>query len=347
MKNIAPPLTFILVIFVIAACGGVDEETLVVYSGRSEALVEPLVERFEESSDHEIEVRFGRDAQLFAALSEEGDQSPADVYWANTAGALAAAANSGLLTPLPDSITQRARAFGPTDAAWVPITARFRVLAYDTVDVDPSELPSSVMDLPSLEEFDGRIGWTPTYSSFQDFVTLMRLNEGPEATVQWLRDMKELNPVSFTSNTPMLRAMAEGEIDLALTNHYYVWRMKYGDKRDEEDSESYLGNPGLPINIYHFAPGDVGNLALVTGAGLLATSDRNEAALDFITYLLSTDAQRFATELIREYPVVDGVETPGYLIPIDSAQQIIPDVDYAELRDLEATLELLREAGVI
>ena len=373
MRTSATLTVLLFVTLLISACtGGAEEDELVVYSGRSEALVETLVERYEDSTGREVSIRFGSDAQLMAALQEEGQESPADVFWANTAGALAAAAENGLLQPLPDSITNRAAAFGPTNAPWVPITARFRVLAYDTVDVNPSQLPASVMDLPSLQEFEGRIGWTPTYSSFQDFITLMRLEEGPEATRSWLNAMQELNPQSYTSNTPMLRALAEGEIDLALTNHYYVWRMKYGggegeyeghDEGEEEGAagegaaaeggegeeapEEGLGNPQLPIDAYHFESRDVGNLALVTGAGLLQTSDQTDAAIDFISYLLSDTAQTYAAESVHEYPVVPSAELPSYLIPIDSAGQMSPQIDYARLRNLEETLELLRDVGVI
>ncbi len=313
-----------------------EEEPLVVYSGRSRALVDALVERYEEATGAPVEVRYGTDAQLLAALNEEGEASQADLFWANTTGALATAIGEGLLQPLPDSLTERAAAYAPSDGEWTPVTTRFRVLAYNTERVDSTQLPSSVMDLPDEEQFAGRIGWTPSYSSFQDFVTAMREVHGDDATTAWLEAMQELEPEAYSSNTPMIEALAAGEIDLALTNHYYVLRATQGD-----------AGAGAPLAIYHFAPGDVGNLALVTGAGLLSNTGRPEAAARFLSFLLSEEAQRYAAEEVYEYPIIEGAQVPGYMTSVDEALELSPDFDFERLSDLDATLALMREAGVL
>ncbi|MEO0558739.1 MAG: substrate-binding domain-containing protein, partial [Bacteroidota bacterium] len=143
-----------------------SQGTLVVYAGRSQSLVDDAVERFRAETGIEVELRYGNDAEILAALQEEGDASPADVFWANTSGALGAAVEAGLLKAAPDSLLSRPSAFVPSGGQWVPVTTRFRTLAYDPGDIDPATLPSSILDLPSQEELRGRIGWTPTYSSF-------------------------------------------------------------------------------------------------------------------------------------------------------------------------------------
>src|SRR5690606_8681471 len=264
------------------------EGPLVVYSGRRDALVGPLVERFRAATGLDVEVRYGTDAELIATLQEEGRASPADLLWTNTAGALGAAGEAGLLAGMPDSLLRRPAAFVPSSGRWLPVTTRFRVLAYAPQRADTTALPASVMDLPQQTGLRGRIGWTPTYSSFQDFITAMRLTHGEEATARWIEGMKALEPKAYESNTPMLEAMAAGEIDVALTNHYYVLRVL-----SNQDTSAAAGPP--PVAMHHFAEGDVGNLALVTGAGLLHTATHPEAARRFLAFLLSEDAQAFAT----------------------------------------------------
>ncbi|NBC19058.1 MAG: extracellular solute-binding protein [Bacteroidetes bacterium] len=335
-----------LLVFPLSACQPAEQEAseVVIYSGRSKALVDDLVEQFEAQHDIDVSIKYGTDAQLMAALEEEGDQSPADLFWANTTGALGAASNADLLQPLPDSILQTPGAYVPSSGQWVPVTSRFRVLAYNTDRVDAEALPASVMDLPSRSQYAGRIGWTPAYSSFQDFVTAMRALEGEDATRTWLEGMQDLDPKAYASNTPMLQALAADEIDLALTNHYYVLRLTHGEGEAEEDE---AGQPSAPVATYFFESGDVGNLALVTGAGLLQTSDQDAGALQVLEYLLSPEAQRFAAQEVNEYPVVSVEALPEYMVPADSSMQLSPGFEVDQLRDLDATLDLLREVGLL
>jgi iron(III) transport system substrate-binding protein len=99
--------------------------------------------------------------------------------------------------------------------------------------------------------------------------------------------------------------------------------------------------------MHHFAPGDVGNLALVTGAGLLQTATHPAAARRFLAFLVSQQAQAFAADEVNEYPVVRGVALPVYFLPFDRAVALSPSLDFERLSDLEATLRLLREQGLL
>ena len=341
-------LSALLLTFTLSACQSGDsaDSELVIYSGRSEVLVDSLVEMYRQQTGEavDVNVRYGSDAQLLAAIEEEGDQSPADVFWANTTGALGQATDAGLLTTLPDSLLALSLRFAPESGQWAPITTRFRVLAYNPEQVDPDELPDSVADLPELDQFEGRIGWTPAYSSFQDFVTALRIVEGDETARAWLDGVQALNPNAYPSNTPMIQALAAGEIDIALTNHYYVLRLKHGDAKVDDPTTV---TPQASVETHHFAQGDIGNLALVTGAGVLQTSDQSEQARDFLRFLLSEQAQGFAANTLNEYPLIEGAETPEYLMPLDEAQQLSPDFDLERLSELDATLRMLRDAGAL
>lgn len=355
MKNVLKILAVGIAAFFLSSCGDTSDDELVVYSGRSQGLVDPLVEDFKEKTGIDIEVRYGNDAELLAVMSEEGDQSPADIYWANTTGALANASQEGKLVALPDSLTSKPASYTSSSGEWIPVTVRFRTLAYNPNEVDPDDLPESVMNLPEMDEFEGRVGWTPTYSSFYDFMTSMRLIEGEDSAEEWLEGMKNLDPKDYSSNTPMLQALAGGEIDIALTNHYYILRMKHestgGQSADtDSDSDTSMGGEGYSdaaVETYHFAEGDIGNLAMVTGAAQLTTAKDAEKAQQFLSFLLSKQAQEFAVESVYEYPVIRNVELPDYMLNAEDALELSPEYDYEQLKQLEGTLNLLREVGLI
>lgn len=357
MKNLDIMNRFIKVFFASLAtlffvsCGQSSSDQLIVYSGRSQALVDQLVEDFKEQTDIDIEVRYGNDAELLAVMNEEGDQSPADVYWANTTGALAQASQQNKLVPLPDSLINKPAAYQSSSGEWVPVTVRFRVLAYNPEAVDPDDLPESILDLPEHSEFEDRVGWTPTYSSFYDFVTALRVTKGDEAARDWLLDMQELDPKSYSSNTPMVQAIMAGEIDMGLTNHYYVIQTKHGGMEGYFEDHEHYGedepDPEANIETYHFAKGDIGNLALVTGAAQLQTANDPELAQRFLSFLLSKQAQEYAAESVNEYPVIKEATLPDYMLDADEALELSPDYDYEQLKQLEQTLNLLREVGMI
>ncbi|WP_243028422.1 iron ABC transporter substrate-binding protein [Thermus albus] len=309
-------------------------QTLTVYSGREQSLVEPLVKQFQAETGIRVQVRYGTDAQILAALQEEGGRSPADIFWANTAGALGQAAAKGLLRPLGETLLQQPAAFVPASKAWVPITLRLRVLAYNPQKFKPEELPTSILDLPRFAQdkgLAGRIGWTPTYSSFQDMVAGMIALHGEAKTREWLSAMKALNPKSYASNPAMLDAVRAGEIDLGSTNHYYVVRFR---------------RAGYNLGLHYFKDGDVGNLALVTGAGILKTSRNLVAANRFLTYLLSPKGQQYFAGNIGEYPLVKGVVADTHLLPLEEALKKSPRLDFEKL-PLDQALKLLRELGIL
>jgi iron(III) transport system substrate-binding protein len=326
-------------------------QSLTVYSGRSSGLADQIVRAFEKESGIKVNIRYGTDAALYAALQEEGARSPADVFWVNTAGALVNASKAGLFQKLPDALLKRPAEFTPKSGLWVPLSARFRVVAFNPKKLKDSDLPASVLEMPKLSKFKSRIGWTPTYSSFQDFVTALRTVHGETKTKQWLLDMIKLEPKAYPSNTAMLDAMRAGEIDVALTNHYYIQKIIAGVREGEyegpaEEKETATKPQGNIIGTHYFKAGDVGNLELVTGAGILKGS-KNPAAQTFLAYMLSTKTQQTTTKTVLEYPVVSGFELPKSLLPLPEAIRRSPKLDFEKLSDLNGTLKLLRDVGLL
>jgi iron(III) transport system substrate-binding protein len=317
-----------------AGCGGDDEPgRLTVYSGREEELVAPLFEQFTEETGIEVDVRYGDSAELAATITEEGGNSPADVFFAQDPGSLGAVESQ--LASLPAEILDRVdEAYRDADGRWVGTSGRSRVLVYNTEAVDAGELPASVFDLTD-PAWKGRVGIAPTNASFQAFVTAMRLSAGEDRTRQWLEDLKENEPKTYEKNTPIVEATAAGEVDVGLVNHYYLALVK-------------AEQPDAPIANHFFEAGDPGALVSVAGAGVLESSDQAGDAEAFLAFLLSDDAQRFYTEDAEEteYPLVDGIPPAAGLPPLDELAG--PDVDLTTFGpELEATVELLRETGYL
>ncbi len=316
-----------------SAAPSVPAQTLVVYSGRSEELVGPLLERFRQASGIDVRVKYGGTAELAAMILEEGENSPADVFFSQDAGALGAVAGSGLALELPTSILDRvdSRFRAPTGLG-VGVSGRVRVAAYDSRDVSPDELPASVVGFTD-PAWRGRIGWAPTNASFHSFVTALRVVHGEEAARRWLEGMKANEPRAYEGNSQALQAVAAGEVDVALINHYYLMRM--------------LAETGgeVPVRNHFFANGDVGSLVNVAGALVLRTTKAPEAALAFVTFLLEEEAQRYFAAETFEYPLVPTVPAAEGLVPL--AELDPPNIDLSDLADLEGTLELLRATGIL
>lgn len=325
--------TAILVIALVSwsGCASPDSSELVVYSGRSKELVEPVINAFSEETGIQVSVRYGDTAELAVALLEEGAQSQADLFWAQDAGALGAVDAAGLLAPLSDSVLQMVPSAFRSDAGhWVGVTGRARTLAYATERVDV--LPTSVFELTDAA-FAGRVGWAPSNGSFQAFVTAMRLMEGNEVALQWLIDMKENGAVSFPKNSAIVQGIADGVVDYGLPNHYYLYRFTSQDSL-------------FPVRQTYFAAGDPGVLVNVAGIGKLS-SGSHPGSEAFIRYMLAPAAQEYFATATFEYPVVEGIATLPELLPVDSLARLQPPVDLDGLGDLEETLALLREAGVL
>ena len=218
-----------------------DVGQLTIYSGRGESLVGPLIEQFEEVSGITVRVRYAGTAELAAAILEEGSRSPADIFYAQDAGALAALAEADALSRLPDGVIEMVGAeFADVDGRWVATSGRARVLVYSPERV-PNP-PDSVFDLVD-EEWRGRVGWAPTNGSFQAFVTAMRQIHGEDVTEAWLRGMIANDVREFPGNSPQVQAVGDGEIDIGLVNHYYLFR--FTAEEPDFAAANHFTDPGL------------------------------------------------------------------------------------------------------
>jgi iron(III) transport system substrate-binding protein len=317
-----------------SAEGSGADDVLSLYSGRSEDLVQPLIDRFEEQSGIEVEVRYGETAEMGALLLEEGQNSPADVFLSQDAGALGALSDAGLFDTLPSDVTGAVPAgFTSTDDTWVGITGRARVIAYDAERLSEDQVPESVDDFTD-PEWAGRFGIAPGNASFQAFVTAYRVLRGEEAADRWVQGIAANEPQIFDNNVAILSAVNDGALEGGLLNHYYWFRMA-----------AETGVDNMRAQLRFPAAGDPGAIVNVTGAGMLAASSRDEDALALIEYLVSEEAQQYFVDEVHEYPLVKTVAAPDRLPELESL--VNPDLDLADLASLSETQELLAEHGLL
>src|SRR5687767_16515 len=272
-----------------------EATTLTIYSGRAESFVKPMFEEFTKRTGIKLSVRYGDSAALAATLLEEGGNSPADLFFAQDAGALGAVASKGRLSILPATTLRKVPArFRAPGKRWVGISARARVVAYNTDVVQRSDLPATIWGY-TQPRFKGKVGLPPTNASFQAFVTAMRLRAGDDRTRDWLLALKANDVKFYSGNAQVLTAIASREIELGFVNHYYLYQLK--EQR-----------PTAPVANHFLTGRDPGALINVAGAGVLTSSSKRAAATRLIDFLLEKQAQRFFARSPgrAEYPLASG-----------------------------------------
>jgi len=334
--RVAASAALILVVVLAAISCAADDEsadskTLVVYSGRSESLIAPLIADFEEVTGAKVEVNYGSTGPLAATLLEEGDNSPADVFFAQDPGGLGAV--DSLLSELPSDILNSVPDWArDPESKWVGTSGRARVIVYNTDMLTEADLPDSIEDF-AKPEWKGRIGWPPINGSLHAMITAMRQEWGEDRTKAWLEGIVANEPKIYAKNTPTVAAAGAGEIEVGFVNHYYLHRFI------AEEGESFAARN------YYTRAADPGSVVLVAGVGLLEESDSKDLAEQFIKFLLSASGQQYFASQTYEFPLNENAK-PNNLLP--ALEEITkPSIDLGDLIDLAGTQDLLREVGAL
>jgi len=314
-----------------------DSGKLVIYSGRSESLVQPIIDQFAEATGIDVEVRYGSTSEMAGLLLEEGENSPADVFYAQDPGGIGAIADAGLFTTLPtETLEQVPSRFASDDGNWVGVSGRARTVVYNTDEINDPEaaLPHDLMGF-TAPEWNGRIGWAPTNGSFQAMVTGLRSVWGEEQTREWLQGIQANNPVVYPKNTPIVEAVGNGEVSVGFVNHYYLYRFLTSQGED------------FAARNYFLPSGGPGSLIMVSGTGILENADNAENAQRFVDFLLSLPAQQYFAAQTFEYPLIEGVNTVSNLPPLEELNAVAIDMPLGDLADLQGTQDLLIDLGII
>jgi iron(III) transport system substrate-binding protein len=336
---------------VVAACGSAGQQattsataaskssiagqTITLYNGQHEQTTDALVKAFEKQTGVTVKVRSDDEDVLAQQIAQEGSHSPADVIYTENTPPLVRLDEKGLLAPVAAAaLADVPAADSAADHAWVGVSARLSVLVYNTRDLKPSQLPTSVLGLAD-PKWKGKLDIAPSETDFQPIVTSVAADIGDVATVKWLKALKANAGVhSDPDNETLVANVNKGVTQLGVINHYYWYRL-----RDED------GSSGIHSALARFAPHDDGYLLDVSGAAVLKSSKHQQAAQALVKFLVSNAGQQTLVHGDSwEYPIGDGVTNPS-LPPLAQAQP--KNFSLRQIGDGSHAIALLQQAGLL
>jgi len=285
----------------------VGDEVVHVYSARHYDVDERLFARFTEQTGIRVRVIEGTSDELIARLRREGDLSPADLFITVDAGRLHRAVEAGILGPA-DSEVLRERVpetLRHPDGLWFGLTKRARVIVVSRERV-PAEVQLDYEDL-ATPAWRGRVLVRSSSNIYnQSLVAAMIEANGVEAAEAWCRGIAaNLARRPQGGDRDQVRAVAAGEGDAAIVNHYYLAQMLAGSPADRAAASK--------VRVI-FPNQDAGGTHVnVSGAGVVRTAPNRANAIRLLEFLVSAEAQEILAAGTQEYPVVEGVTTTPVL----------------------------------
>ncbi len=311
-------------------------ERLVVYSGRAERLIKPVLDTFQAQTGIQVELLSSGTTELVNRLQAEGDRTPADVLITNDAGSLERARELGLLRPL--SIPEVERAIPPQfrapDNSWIGLSGRFWVVVYNTARVRAGDL-TSILDLAEPRWKD-KIAIPNAGSEYlQAGVSVIKATYGDEKTRQFLQGLKaNAGTRVYQKSTQIIEAVAKGEAEVGLVNHYYVYR-------------HLATQPKAPLAVLmpDQHEGGMGAIMNVAGLGVVKYTRRLDSAKRLVEFLATQAGQKLFADLNKEYPLHPEVNADPALIDRKTFRAAtVPLARLAELR--EPTMTLIEQVGL-
>ncbi len=317
----------------LSGCGLLGSPDLVIYNAQHEELLDEIVPLFEEESGLDVELRSGKDLEMANQIVEEGEDSPADVFLTENSPAMSIVDNAGLFAELPaDATAPIPEQYVPAEHTWTGFLARSTVAMYNTESMTEADMPASLLDFAD-PEWEGRVAFSPTGADFQAIVSAVLELEGEEATRAWLEGL-EANGVIVQNNLVVMQSVDSGEVDAGIAYHYYWYRDREENGTDSDSSA-----------LHFFGDQDPGAFLSISGAGILASSEHQEAAEEFVTWLTGTDAQQaMAESYALEYPLNPDATLNPAVKPFDELEP--PEVDVSSLNGPQVT-DLMTEAGLL
>jgi iron(III) transport system substrate-binding protein len=317
----------------LSGCGVFGSPDLVIYNAQHEELLDEIVPLFEEESGLDVELRSGKDLEMANQIVEEGQDSPADVFLTENSPAMTIVDNAGLFAELPEAATASIpEQYVPSDRMWTGFLGRSTVAMYNTDTMTDADMPASILDF-AKPEWKGRVAFSPTGADFQAIVSAVLALEGEDATRTWLEGLKA-NGVIVQNNLVVMQSVDSGEVDAGIAYHYYWYRDREENGTDSDSSA-----------LHFFGDQDPGAFLSISGAGVLASSEHQEAAEEFVTWLTGTDAQQaMAESYALEYPLNPDASLNPDVKPFDELDP--PQIDVASLNGPQVT-DLMTAAGLL
>ncbi len=319
-----------------AAEGDSAKQALVIYSGRSEALITPVIEAFQQAHPEiTVSLKSGKNNELAATILEERQNPQADVFIStdmlthinlSAADALAKESIAGT-----EGIPSELKA---ADGSWYSVTKRARVIMYNTTLVSAEEAPQSIFDLTD-PKWKGKIAAAnSTNGAMQAQVAMMMSTVGEDATTAWLEGLVANGTTFFGGHTDVRKAVGAGEFAIGLVNHYYYELQK----REPSDNQVAVVYPDQ-------GPDQIGVMVNTTAVGIIAGSPHAAAAKTFVEFLFLPSTQQLFAELNYEYPLIAGVNVAEGVTPLDTLRTL--NVDMPGIADTVPTaIQFIQGAGI-
>ncbi len=309
-------------------------QSITLYNGQHEQTTAKLVGAFERRTGVRVSVRSADEAELGNQIIQEGSSSPADVFYTENTPVLEHLREQNLLTRLaPATLAAIPARYNSPQGDWVGVSGRVSALVYNTSQVSPASLPSSILTL-AQPQWKGKLGVAPAETDFQPLITAITKLDGAAAAEKWLEGIKA-NSKIYSDNETVVTQVNNGESAVGLINHYYWYRLR------EE-----VGQGGLHSALHYYAPGDPGDLLNVSGAAVLKSSSHQAAAQAFVAFLVSSEGQEvIAHSHSYEYPLRPGVRATSSLRPVGQLQ--LTPITLSELGDGSAALALEQQLGLL
>lgn len=308
-------------------------DSIVVYNAQHENLTGAWVDAFTKETGIKVTLRNGDDLEMSNQLSEEGKNSPADVFLTENSPAMVRIAGAGLLAPVDQAtLSQVPAQYRPSTGDWTGIAARSTVLAYNKSKLTADQLPKSLMDLAD-PAWKGRIGASTGGADFQAIVSAVLALKGEDATQKWLEAAKS-NFKSYKDDTPVLAAVNSGEVDAGVLYHYYSFV-----------DQAQTGENSKNVDLHYFKNQDPGAFVSVSGGAVLASGKKQAQAQQFLKFITGKAGQQvLQTGDSFEYTVGSDVPANSKLVPLKDLQA--PSVDPAKLNSEKVT-ELMTKVGLL
>jgi iron(III) transport system substrate-binding protein len=339
MSRVKLPIFSLLLVstgLLLSACGGSshDGTAITLYNGQHEQTTGALVAAFEKQTGIKVNVRSSDEATLGNQILQEGESSPADVFYTENTPVLEALREKGLLAAVaPATLAAVPSRYDSAQGDWVGVSGRVSVLVYNTSQIAPSQLPGSILELAE-PKWKGKVGFAPSETDFQPLITSIVKLDGIATAERWLKGL-QANSKLYPDNETVVAQVNNGESAVGLINHYYWYRLR-----------AEVGQGGMHSALHYYAPGDPGDLVDVSGAAVLKSSSHQAAAQAFLAFLLSRAGQEtIAHSHSYEYPLRPGVSPAPGLRPF--AQLKPAPLTPAELGDGSAALALEQKLGLL
>lgn len=282
-----------------------------VYSARHYDSDAELFNLFTEQTGIRVNLIEAKAEELIERVKSAGANSPADVLITVDAGNLWRADEEGVLDTVNSEVLTNAipENLRHPEGKWFGFATRARVIVYNKETVKPEDL-STYEDLAS-EKWQGRIcirSSTNVYN--QSLLASIIASDGEEAAETWAQGIvNNMAREPEGGDTDQITAVAVGECDVAVVNHYYYARMLASAEPEDDDDPVDPNAAEVIKNVGIFFPNqdDRGTHVNISGAGVAAGAPNKENAVKFLEFLASPEAQAIFAEQNYEYPVVEGV----------------------------------------